>query len=478
MVCSHYFIGLPPQKRSFAIMIAGSLFLWQVMNLVTVILHKKFGKKNIRLTQVPRFCLLVKMQRPIVLLLGLWGAVLAYQPPAVLVAPPVKHSYGINKATSVHLFMLVGPRTFFDNPQGLATTKLISRDDPDEKGDDDEVVVYGVNAGKHEIIYNTSMWGLSIFGQKGHGAEEFFHPRGIVTDRWGNCFVADSGNGRVVRLFNPKKKLQWVSAYTDSLRGPTQLALGSDSTLFILDAAAGKIKYLHWYRDSVARELEVPLEGQSSALALADGKDPFSWYQFQNSLYYIDKDLRRLNRFDLRYKRHWSVMLPEGSQGNWAAVDHYHQLWVVDTKNEEILKFDYRLKFLARFGKDEDGKSIFDQPRGIAIHKRFGQVFIAEKKGAHYYWIGTKLAGEVQATQEQSYVRVKLFAQEPSYVRLGYVIDADSVVNTKPKMVLSKQSSLVFKIADSLNTSQLFLRVEPTYSSYTHIYFDYPIHLK
>ena len=35
------------------------------------------------------------------------------------------------------------------------------------------------------------------------------------------------------------------------------------------------------------------------------------------------------------------------------------------------------------------GKKRFDEPRGIAIYRRFGQIFVSERAGAQYYWIGT-----------------------------------------------------------------------------------------
>jgi hypothetical protein len=48
----------------------------------------------------------------------------------------------------------------------LAAAKLESWDNPKTKKDDDEVIVYGVNSGQHEIIYNTSMYSLALFGSR------------------------------------------------------------------------------------------------------------------------------------------------------------------------------------------------------------------------------------------------------------------------------------------------------------------------
>jgi hypothetical protein len=32
-----------------------------------------------------------------------------------------------------------------------------------------------------------------------------------------------------------------------------------------------------------------------------------------------------------------------------------------------------------------------DEPRGITLWRRFGQIFITERAGAHYFWIGTDI---------------------------------------------------------------------------------------
>ena len=131
-----------------------------------------------------------------------------------LVEPPYLHSYGIRKATPAKLFMFFGPITQFDDPEGLATAKMKSRDDPKTIQDDDEVVVYGVNSGRNQLIYNTSMWTLGLYGSKGSGDNQFLSPRGVAIDENGNVYVVDSGNNRVVQLFNPKKEVRWVHAFT------------------------------------------------------------------------------------------------------------------------------------------------------------------------------------------------------------------------------------------------------------------------
>jgi hypothetical protein len=94
-----------------------------------------------------------------------------------LVLPPFLHSYGIRKATPKHLFLFFGLSTSFDDPQGLATARLKTWDDPKTDKDDDEVVVYGVNSGRGEIIFNKSMLALGMYGKKAAAKTSFYFQR-------------------------------------------------------------------------------------------------------------------------------------------------------------------------------------------------------------------------------------------------------------------------------------------------------------
>ena len=88
-----------------------------------------------------------------------------------------------------------------------------SRNDTSTTKDDDEVVVYGVNSGRSELIYNTSMWGLARYGTRGSESGQFLNPKGIAIDANGNVYVADCGNNRIVHLFNPGKTVSWIGVF-------------------------------------------------------------------------------------------------------------------------------------------------------------------------------------------------------------------------------------------------------------------------
>ncbi|MCX5752690.1 MAG: hypothetical protein NTW97_03475, partial [Candidatus Krumholzibacteria bacterium] len=81
-----------------------------------------------------------------------------------------------------------------------------------------------------------------------------------------------------------------------------------------------------------------------------------------------------------------------GGEGsfNHVAIDYYGNIYVTDREARLIHKFDRHLSYIVALG--DPGSKIgphFDEPRGISIYRRFGQIFVSERSGAQYFWIGT-----------------------------------------------------------------------------------------
>jgi hypothetical protein len=402
-----------------------------------------------------------------------------------LVFPPYGHSYGIRKATPKHLFMFFGPRTFFDDPQGLATARMESRDDPSTESDDDEVVVYGVNSGRHQIIYNTTMWTLGLFGSKGSGTGEFRNPKGIACDPHGNVYVADAGNNRIVRLFNPRKKLRWVKAFsgrhaTDrGLKNPSQVALDEEGRVYVTDTDNSRVVVF----DSTGRALRyIPgeksysFESGPTTLAVADGRSRWSYFNGDRFMVCADRGGRRLWKIDFKGTVKDSTILPQPYRASYAAVDYYHNIWLTDKDSHCVIKLDRNLKLLDVVGTHGKGDYQFDQPRGIAIWKRYGQTFVAEKKGAQYYWIGTELAEHTLRPVDEKRYSLSTNLTEYSYATLFRVEGNDTLRLLKKKMIYPGQQETIFSCTAPCE-GEYVLRIEPTYSSYTYYRWDFPLRL-
>jgi hypothetical protein len=401
-----------------------------------------------------------------------------------LVFPPYGHSYGIRKATPQHLFMFFGPRTFFDNPQGLAATRLDVWDDSTTEKDDDEVVVYGVNSGRDQIIYNTSMWSLGLYGKSGSGTNCFSHPLGVAADRHGRVVVADSGNNRVVQLFNPKSKLQWVRAYDGKngeyagLRGPSRVGLDEDGSVYVTDPGNRRIAVF----DSGGKLLRLFPQCTKSptALAVADGSAFWSYFRHERVVFYAEGGTKLVKAaFDGSIVA--EAAMPQGYCASYGATDYYHHYWVTDTKRCCILKFDHNLSLLDIFGSCGTGDNQFDGPTGMTIYKRYGQVFVAERKGAQYYWVGSDLKNVSITTTGMTSGRYTLSVQatEYSYLQFFTAIGKDTTfylqhTRIPPGPVMVPVAAGV----KNLPQQTLTVKLEPTYSSYTYYSWFFPVKVR
>ena len=118
----------------------------------------------------------------------------------------------------------------------------------------------------------------------------------------------------------------------------------------------------------------------------------------------------------------------------FAAIDYYSNVYVTDSLNGCIYKFDRNLNYLTRMGCHE-GSSKHDliEPRGVAIHRRFGQVFVAEKAGASYYWVGTDVNGlrcTAKSRNGMLVLEVSFLLTEHSSVTMSLNSEGGKVVRT------------------------------------------------
>ena len=406
---------------------------------------------------------------------------------ASLVFPPYLHSYGIRKASPAKLFLFFGTKTAFDGPEGVATVKMKSRDDPSTDKDDDEVVVYGVNSGRGELIYNTSMWSLALYGSKGSGVDRFLNPKGIAIDPDGNVYVADCGNDRIVHLFNPGKTVHWVNSFTGAsaadpgLKAPEQVALDNAGKIYVTDPVHGRIVVFTASGEACRtfpEHAEFTFENGPGMLAIADGAvDRWDYFLNEHVLYCADRNGTRLWKIDLSGRVLKQISLAADEKAGYAAVDFYHNLWITDREKHCVLKFDKDLGLLDVFGSYGTGKNQFIEPRGIAIWKRYGQVFIAEKKGAQYFWIGTDLKSRDLVKKENKLYSLALNLTEYSFISFFKLNGRDTSWVISRRFVNPGETSIDFFDAKNIIVpgAAMMLKAEPTYSSYLYNSWVYPV---
>jgi DNA-binding beta-propeller fold protein YncE len=415
-------------------------------------------------------------------------------PHTTLVYPPFGHTLGIHRANPTHLRIFLGGRTTFDDPQGVAAVKFASDDDPSAKNDDFQLTLFGVNAGRGEILYNSSMQTLAIFGSEGNGQAQFRAPRGIAAHPDGRVYVADTGNRRLVRLRwdSVGRRLTWVGAWPAG--APHDVAVDQRGNVFVADRE----------RDAVLRFAETsagagtallppstidgdrwPLPADVDdpiALAVADSLDP--WYRPEHyRLYLVDRGGARLRSYDdqgrVLAETSPATVGPGSGRFGYLALDFHGNVYVTDPVRETIVKLDPELALLDVFSGPGDPEAALDDPRGIAIWRRFGQVFVAEQQGAQYFFVGTDLqptGGTLEVRRAQSSWSFEIFLTETAHVTVTF-LDAtgDTLASLAPAEPIGVGAQVVAWDASAWKrspiegweerASTLVVEARPTYSS-------------
>jgi len=326
----------------------------------------------------------------------------------------------------------MGFKVKFKDPEGLACVRLKSWEDPDDPHDDDELTVYGVNSGQNNIIYNKSMWSLGVYGLDEDEAQLLNRPHGICANNKGDVYVADTGNHRIVRLFNPTDELQFITAIGSKgtkegqFLSPRQVALDNSGNLFVSDSGNHRIQVF----DST-NSFKYAFSGEGflmspTGISVTDSLEIHAKKK-ENFLIIIDSLSCRLNKFDLSGNliRSISVNKPRLSEVHleYICIDYHNQILVTDSKNHCIHKFTHNLDYITSFGREGDDDFEFEKPKGITIHRRFGQLFIAEETGAQYYWIGTDIY-DIKIKKDKKNLIFSFKITEPSFLTAD-VLDSE-----------------------------------------------------
>lgn len=316
-----------------------------------------------------------------------------------LVTPPWTHCLGLHKVGQFHLDIYSGYREKFRDPEGLFCVKLVSKDDPGTPNDDDELTVFGVNTGASDIIYNKSLTSIGIVGRFGSGPMEFRNPLALTGDKEGNLFVADTGNDRVAHLRYENDQLVWVKeirAPADQpLSAPSGISL-SGGLLYVADTGNDRIAVFR-PDGSFVRSFAPEFHGAKlfkpfAVAAVTEGDD---WLYYAEHFIAVTDSLgQRLWKLApdgtaRRLVRRSAI----GESGSFdhVAIDYYGNVYVTDRARELIHKFDRYLAYVVAIGGTGEGDVHLDEPKGITIYRRFGQLFVDERAGAQYFWIGTDL---------------------------------------------------------------------------------------
>jgi len=353
--------------------------------------------------------------------------------PTTLVVPPFKHTFGYSRITRSSLKMVAGDKIKFNNPQGITAVKLQSLDDKSTKKDDDELTVFAVNSGDHEIFYNKGYKWYGTYGGFGSGEGKLWNPMGICANPLGDIWVADTKNDRVVKLYCDSMNLEFVKSvgeyglFDGEFDAPSDIAMDPKGRVYVADTGNDRIQvfskdgeFLFSFSGTADFHLIKP-----TAIDVIGKIERWSFYD-EGFIVVVDDNRTRVVQFTMDGKPLSSISTYglgiENVRLGYIAIDYYNNIYVTDENNSQIHIFDRKLKFITSFGREGTGSAEFYHPRGITIWKRFGQVFVLGKNEAQYYWIGVDayVKGVFPAifTEERPGATISLFITQPAHINV------------------------------------------------------------
>lgn len=224
-----------------------------------------------------------------------------------------------------------------------------------------------------------------VIGREGVDDGELSSPTGITLDKDGNIYVADTDNHSIQKFDKSGMFLARWGGEPGSQEGqfyyPRGLAVGPGDVMYVADSGNNRVQ-------------KFDLEGNAQK---AWGKFGFAWRgadmgrfdvpwgittDQDGNVYVSDTSNARIQKFQadgqplLKWGRDGSFdgafFFPRG-----VAVDFVGNIYVADEGNTRIQKFDTRGSFLTKWGREGSGPGQFKSPWGIACDG-IGNVYVVD----------------------------------------------------------------------------------------------------
>ena len=232
------------------------------------------------------------------------------------------------------------------------------------------------------------------WGTEGSGNGQFSAPGGVAVDSSGNVYVADIFNNRIQKFDSSGNFLLKWGAYgfgDGQFRDPTDVAVDSSGNVYVVDRNNTRIHKFDSSGNFILKFGSCPADSkcdEDGQLHIPNGLAVDS----SGNVYVADTNNHRIQKFDSsgNFLFKWGAYGGEGgvtSNGSGdgqfsapqdVAVDGSGNVYVAESGNNRIQKFDSSGNFLLKWGTPGFGDGQFNQPSGVAVDSS-GNVYVADK---------------------------------------------------------------------------------------------------
>lgn len=200
-------------------------------------------------------------------------------------------------------------------------------------------------------------------------------PRGLTADRFGNIYLVDAGNNRIIRFDTALTAIRDVGGFgttAGSLQDPTYIALGNDLSLFIADAGNQRLAQYNSrlnYVDQISLiDDDEPLKFGRPAGIRIDRYGDIWICEEERGRVSVLNNIGSFDRFLGGVESSTGLLMnPAG-----IADDGDQRVFVCDAGQSLIQVFDDIGVDLYAFGRE-----VLKEPTGVAVD-RYGQVWVVD----------------------------------------------------------------------------------------------------
>jgi sugar lactone lactonase YvrE len=228
---------------------------------------------------------------------------------------------------------------------------------------------------------------------------------GVAVDASGNLYLADGNESRICKFDdNGKLIVAWdnISNRQGVLESPVHTAVDNEENVYISDGGSGRIsKYRQIPPPTLPPPDATPLTNDLKPVTtpeviwtISNNPDPLNaptsvTLDQQGNLYVVDTNNARILKYDHdgKFLTQWGSRGQADGQFSFAslgtslyasvAVDHEGNVYVTDNDNQRIQKFDGTGHFLLKWGSSGIGAGQFVSPGGLAVDSQ-GNVLVAD----------------------------------------------------------------------------------------------------